>query len=420
MRKLLMALLIWMLLPGPLRVARAQDDELEALRLAAEAEAEQPVETEEETAKTTFKSGSLGLQTLNPEISVTGDIIGMYQSGDDSRPDWDFTFRGLGIHCEAYLDPYSRFKAAFPVSEGGATLGEAYFTRYGTLGGGSLTLGKFRQQFGVVNRWHKHGLDYVDFPLPLREVFGPGGLNQTGVSLDWNGPLGGASQEFTLQVTDGDNPRVFGENAENRPSILAHYKLNRDISASTYCEVGLTGLWGWNDEWVVDIPSPAPDTYDYDTRTARVYGIDFTVLWEPTYMMRYRNVEWRTELYCMDKDIRAPDGTTGRDSLRPWGVYTSLQAKVSRTVDVGGQLGYFRPDVKGYASTADLSLSPLAVTEDDAHRWLGALYLTWWQSPFVKFRVQYEREDGSGMGDPVDRVMLQCVFAAGPHKHERY
>jgi len=271
-----------------------------------------------------------------------------------------------------------------------------------------------------VNRWHKHGLDYVDFPLPLRQVFGPAGLNQTGLSLDWSGSLGGTSQELTLQITDGENASMFGENAENRPSILAHYKLNRDVSASTYCELGLTGLVGWNDKWVIDIASPAPDLYEYDTRATQVYGFDFTVLWEPTHMMRYRNFEWRTELYYAQKDIRAPDGMTGRDSLSPWGAYTSLQAKVSRTVDVGGQFGYFRPEVKSYASTADLSLAPLAVTEDGAHRWLGALYLTWWQSPFVKYRVQYEHEDGSGTGDPVDRVVLQCVFAAGPHKHERY
>ena len=29
-------------------------------------------------------------------------------------------------------------------------------------------------------------------------------------------------------------------------------------------------------------------------------------------------------------------------------------------------------------------------------------------------------EDGDGMGEPVNRIALQCVFAAGPHKHERY
>jgi len=423
LERLLIPLAALLLLLGPagrtLAQEKAADEELEALRRAAATEATQEPVAEEEVAETTFKSGGLGLQALNPEISVTGDFLGTARDGDDVEEHWDFAFRGLGLHLEAYLDPYSRFKAAVPISSEGAELGEAYFTRYGALWGGNLTLGKFRQQFGVVNRWHKHGLDYVDFPLPLRQVFGPGGLNQTGISLDWSGSLGSASQELTLQITDGDNPRMFGGNDESRPSVLAHYKLYRDVSASTYAEVGFTGLVGWNDTWVIDVAAPAPDTYEYDTRAAQVYGLDFTILWEPTYMMRYRNVEWRTEVYYVQKDIRAPDGS-GSDSLDPWGIYTSLQTKASRTMDLGVRFDYFRPEVKGYARTTYLSLSPLAVTEDGAHRWLGAFYVTWWQSPFVKFRIQYEHEDGDGMGEREDRVVFQCVFAAGPHKHERY
>jgi len=135
--------------------------------------------------------------------------------------------------------------------------------------------------------------------------------------------------------------------------------------------------------------------------------------------MRYRNLEWRTELYYVNKNILPPDGS-GKDTLNPWGVYSSLQSKVSRTVDVGVRADYYQPEVKSCASLDDLSLSPLAVAEDDAYRWLGAVYATWYQSPFVKFRVEYDHEDGKGMSEPEERIMLQCIFAAGPHKHERY
>jgi hypothetical protein len=416
------ALAAVLLLVGIARLTPAQEEsldaELEALRHAAGDRAAQEVPAREDVDATAFRSGGLGLQALNPEISVTGEFFGTYQSGDGSQPDWDFSFRGLGMHLEAYLDPYSRFKAAVPVSAEGAELGEAYYTRYGALGGGNLTLGKFRQQFGVVNRWHKHGLDFAEFPLPLRMVFGDGGLNQTGASADWSASRGASSAELTLQVTDGENARMFGQNDAHRPSALVRGKFFRDASASTYFELGLTGLIGWNDTWAVD--AIAPDDFEHATRVAQVYGIDFTILWEPVDRMRYRNVEWRTEFYYVHKEINAPD-QSGDDALNPWGAYTSLQAKLSRTVDLGIRFDYFQPEVKGYADIdADLSLSPLAVTEDDAHRWLGALYLTWWQSPFVKYRLQYEHEDGSGMGEGVDRVMFQCVFAAGPHKHERY
>ena len=45
-------------------------DELAALREAAKAKAAEGVGTEEKAEETTFRSGSLSLQALNPEISV--------------------------------------------------------------------------------------------------------------------------------------------------------------------------------------------------------------------------------------------------------------------------------------------------------------------------------------------------------------
>ena len=391
-----------------------QEEEIEALRRAAADEAEKEQKTEEEAEEKIFKSGSLGLQKLNPEISVTGDMLGSYESGNDAAVAWDTGFRGLGIHFEAYLDPYSRFKAAVPISPGGAELGEAYFTRYGLIGNTNLTLGKFRQQFGIVNRWHKHGLDWFDFPLALRSIFGPGGLNQIGLSFEASGSTGPVTHGLIVEVTDGDNPSMFGQNSKNRPSILANYKAYQDLSPSTYLEIGLTGLVGWNDTWTT------LDTTFTDTRTAAVYGVDLNLLWEPTGRMRYRNVQWRSEAYFADKEIEAPDGS-GADRLNPWGLYSLVQVKVSRTVEIGARYDYFQPDVKDYASfDSVLPMAPLAVVASDANRHLAGAWLTWWQSPFVKFRGGYTYETTEAEDSDVHSVTFQMVFAAGPHKHERY
>jgi hypothetical protein len=388
-------------------------EELEKLRREALREAEQT--SEEEPAETTvFKSGALGLQAMNPEISVSGDFLNIYRDGPSENEFTDFTFRGLGLHLESYLDPYSRFKAAVGAGPEGAELEEAYVMRYGVVGGLNLTLGKFRQQFGVVNRWHKHALDWADFPLPILLIFGDEGLNQTGFSGDWSGSAGGLSDGIEVQVTEGSNQSLFAQNARKRPSILAHYKLYRDISSSTYFELGMTGLVGWNDAW-----DTGGDMLEEETRDSEVYGLDCSVVWEPTDRMRYRNIEWRTEFYYVNKNVLAPD-SSGKATLNPWGVYTSLQAKMSRTVDVGARFDYYRPDVETFAAGPGVSLSPLAVTKDGAYRWQASPYITWWQSPFVKFRLEYDHEDGKGMGEREDRFIVQCVFAAGPHKHDRY
>ncbi len=397
--------------------AVAQDDELNSLRQAAQIEITNKDNNLDE--ETTFTSGALGLQKLNPELSVTGDILWNYTdiAGEDSRQ--DFTFRGLGLHLSSYLDPYTMFKAAIAFNENEAELGEAYMTRFGILPQLNLTLGKFRQQFGVVNRWHKHGLDQVDFPLALRQIFGNGGLNQTGASLEWTIPgVVGFSHTLITQITDGSNKRLFLENSDNKINALLHYKIYRDLSNSTYIELGASGLYGQNNAWQV-----LGNTVNKSLDTT-VAGIDLTVLWEPENRMRYRNFTWRSEAYFLNKDIMASNGI-GEDSISAWGAYTYVESKLSRTFILGIRGDYFVPDVKDYADYAapdgvSCSLKPLAVTESNPYRWQITPYITWHQSPFVHYRIEYDTSGGDGTGDDEQTIWLQCVFAAGPHKHERY
>jgi len=396
-----------------------EEDELAILRSLAETEAAKVEEKGEEPPETVFRSGALSLQALNPEISVTGDMLTLYRDQEGTRERSDFDFRTLGIHIESYLDPYTRFKSAVPVTESFSKLGEAYMTRFGVVPDLNLTLGKFRQQFGVVNRWHKHALDQVDFPLALRSIFGDGGLNQSGVSLDWTMPsIRETAQQLTLQVTDGENERLFDENSRNTPSVLMHYKNYRDISKDTYLELGLTSLVGWNDEWPV-LAGDGTWRTERDRLETWVLGGDLTVRWEPTERMRYRNLEWRSEAYYLDRGILDPYDLD-RDTLNAWGAYSYVQTKLTRTWDVGIRFDYYEPDSKDYAGLSEVSLSPLAVEDDDAYRWQVGPYVTWLQSPFVKFRLEYNHGDGEGMEEPEDVVFFQMVFSAGPHKHERY
>jgi hypothetical protein len=245
-------------------------------------------------------------------------------------------------------------------------------------------------------------------------VFGPGGLNQMGLSLEASGSTGALVHGLVIEVTDGDNPRMFGQNYKNRPSVLGNYKAYSDLSASTYVEIGLTGLIGWNDTW-----TRADSTFK-DTKPASVYGVDLNLLWEPTDRMRYRNIQWRSEAYLVDKKIEAPDGS-GEDRLNPWGFYSLLQTKVSRTVEIGVRYDYFQPDTKSYADLNDiLPIAPLAFVKDDADRHVAGAWVTWWQSPFVKFRGGYSYETTAAVDSDVHSLTFQLVFAAGPHKHERY
>ncbi len=289
-------------------------------------------------------------------------------------------------------------------------------TRFGVFEGGNLTFGKFRQQFGVVNRWHKHALDQFDFPLALRQIFGEGGLNQTGVSLDWVLPrLGKSSQDLTLQLTNGQNPRLFSGNTLGTPSFLVHYKNYRDISKDTYFEIGLSGLVGWRDEWDVDTGEGM--VTENDSLPTFVYGMDLNLLWEPTERMRYRNLVWRTELYILNREILAPDGS-GKDTIDAWGAYSYVQSKLNRTLDLGLRFDYYEPDTKGYVGLAPW-LIPHAFS-DSVTQWQVVPYLTWQQSPWVRWRIEYNHLEPGDIFEPEDIIYLQLIFAAGPHKHDRY
>ncbi len=149
---------------------KAEEDALSKLIEKAEATAK---EKKENKKTKVFKSGQRSLQAINPEISVTGDMFAQYSQyklNDALRN--GFIFRGLGLHFSSALDPFSTMKAALEFGQFGIDLGEAYITWMNVLPRVSVTAGKFRQQFGVINRWHVHALDQVDFPLALTTIFG--------------------------------------------------------------------------------------------------------------------------------------------------------------------------------------------------------------------------------------------------------
>lgn len=392
-------------------------DELTALRTQA-LDMLQTGSDFEKAENREFSAGNLSLQAENPEISVTGDFVYELKSSDGNRNNADASFRSLGLHYETYLDPYTKFKGAVPVLENDSMLGEAYITRYGVTNNLNITLGKFRQQFGVINRWHKHGLDFVNFPLSMRRILGDGGLNQNGISFEWNlGGNGKETRELTLQLNESSNASLFSGNEKGLPSLLTHYKSFRDIDADRYREIGLTAMAGANDSWNI---SQAGAVVKQDhTRPVLALGLDYTYLWEPADNMRYRNFLWRTELYGMRKEILRPDGG-GKDHINAWGGYTNLQWKIDRDLESGILLDYYHPDSKSYAALPGLSIAPLAFNENDPEEWQISPYLTWHQSPWVRYRLEFNYRSGNNIGPDEKKLMLQCIWSAGPHKHDRY
>lgn len=373
-----------------------EQDELE--KLLEEAETVANKEKEKKETKE-FKSGQRSLQAINPEISVVGDMYGQYIANDKSFTE-DLRsgafFRVLGLHFQSNLDPFSFTKVTIGISPVRMGFGEAYITWTKIFPGVGLTAGKFRQQFGVLNRWHVHALDQFEFPLALTTILGGEGLNQLGLSFDWTMPsIISDANTLTLQITNGQNEQLFSGSMFSFPAGLLHLKNYWDLSRDTYLELGLTGMLGKNNLRGYDEEG---NLILEDSRLTTLGGLDLTVFWEPLNQARYHSFIWRTELYYANKELM-------NDRIKAFGGYSYVEYKFDLQWQIGTRFDYTQP---------------FETENSSKYTWQVVPYITWWQSNWVKLRLQYNYLNGTEIPTAQNTIRLQIVFAAGPHKHDRY
>ncbi|MEJ2189625.1 MAG: hypothetical protein P8Y93_09460 [Acidobacteriota bacterium] len=372
--------------------------ELEQLRQAAQTEAATTTETEEVDTTTKFVSGTRMQSMLNPEISVTGDIF--FVGGEHEKEEMLADHFELDI--QSYLDPFTRMhlvvgyhgpehESSFGAeddeeevhSDEGFGIGEGYITWLQLPGHTSLTVGKKRQQFGVLNRWHRHALDQADWPWVISESFGEHGLVGTGVSMDWLMPrLWADTNELTVEIMNGNNDVAFAGSDWTKPTYLVFLKNYWDLTSDSYLEVDLTGMHGVTD-------NSGDLNHDF-------LALDFAYDWYPAGRELYHGFTARGMI------LRSWLDREDVGSLDSWGSYLYGQYKfASRWI---GGLRWDWVEDQRVADHETWGLTP---------------YLTFWQSEFVRLRGEftYERDNLFGTDRRFD---LQITFAAGPHKHESY
>ena len=364
----------------PAAATPSADDELAALRAAA-ASAAGPAETTPPVATAASEAApghERNLALLNPEISATGIFLGAASDADREQ----FDAREFELDVQSALDPFSRMRLTLAFGDGGVDVEEGW-VRYASLPGGlDLLAGRFRQRFGALNRQHLHALPQVDYPLALRTYLGEEGLAQTGLSLSWLLPHPFASaNELTLEVTDGDGEAFAGKDFQQL-SLLGHAKSYWDLSDASYLEWGLSGVAG-----------KGPLGGD-----RRIWGSDLTFNWTPPARAKYRDLTWRSEALLSQRE----DPLTGV-THDAWGGYTYLEGLVAANLSLGLRLdGVENPD------------------DPDLFAWSVVPYVTWWQSEYVRLRGELRHTQDDALADPVNEVLLQLTWAAGPHKHETY
>ena len=356
--------------------APAGDTSLAALRAAAAAAA--GTDTTQVKADTSGRTKFVGRERsqpqLNPEISATGDVrAGAHLPGVQHE---NFDAREFEVGFQSPLDPYSSTKIFVSFENGSVSIEEGYAYWTGLPGHIRFDIGKFRQQFGELNRWHLHALPETEYPLALRTYMGDDGLAGTGISL-YRAFGGLGTHELTAQVTRSESDQLFG--SSGRPTYLVHLLNFWQLTRSTYMQLGGTALYGTN-----------PDS---SLRT-KVGGVDFRLTWRPPAQALYREWTLRGELYALRKEY-AGSGTTRV------GWYAGTTYKLGQRWIAGARYDYVEDPLTGLITRQAIPS------------------LTLWESEWVELRAQYTWAKITGLPSTGD-FALQAVWAIGPHKHETY
>jgi hypothetical protein len=359
----------------PAPAAAAAGDELAALRAAASAARGDSSQRADTSAPTQFVGRERNQAQLNPEIGVTGDVRG-YATGRGVQRD-NFDAREFEIGFQSALDPYSHTKIFVSIEGGVASLEEGYAYWTGLPGRVRLDIGKFRQQFGELNRWHLHAVPESEYPLVLTSYLGEDGLAGTGISL-YRAFGGFGTHELTAQVTrSASDAELFGDGG--RPTYLAHLLNFWQLGGSTYMQLGGTALYGTN-----------PDS----ALRTRVGGIEFRLTWRPPLRAMYSEWTLRGELLALQKQVAGAGPTR-------LGGYLGTTYKLNQRFIAGLRYDYVESPEFGEITRQVIPS------------------LTMWQSEWVFLRAQYQWQRVAN-ATATHQIALQAVWAIGPHKHETY
>jgi hypothetical protein len=385
-----------------------EDDDLAALRAAAEAEAED-AETGAPAADTagagvftgggSFAQFQQFLNALNPRITVFGDMLAPIElTGNETEFDDRFSVREIEIDLRAAIDTYASGVLILGVEEeepGEYIIDaeEAYVTLDTLPWRLRAKIGRFFPAMGNANRLHTHDLPWSIRPYPNQDFLGGGeGWKENGAMLSWLAPpLGSLALTFTGWVLNGENPNVLAGSSSDDPAWMGRAEASFDFDGMNQITLGSTFLFGFNDE----------------------EGEQETKLTEVDVLLQHRPNAWLSavlmgELYYLEKEQAA--GTE-----YAFGAWVGLQAQPG--------LGYLWSPLQQTYLGVRYDWSDYDSQVEGAEQWSVSTYLSYYTTEFLRFRIGYEHRERASTfyGNPdEDRIYLQVTMVFGSHPAEPF
>jgi hypothetical protein len=327
---------------------------------------------------------------FNPQMAIVGDFAATLADRRGERRHADFREIEFGFKADA--DPFLTAEAYLGLhkEDGESHLEvEEAFGRYSNLGRGlSAKFGKFAAAFGRVQRNHTDQLNYLNYPLPIQDIFGEEGLRNVGGSFSYLFP-GSRFSELTLEVLDvGNEGPVFNNSDFSNPAYVAHYRTFFDFSEDVSGQLGFSylsapSLPGGSKKEI------APQGIAARPRRGDAFGVDYTMKWQPG--------GGRQTMFEAEAFWTKPGGF----DERAFGVFGRVAHE-------------FRPR---WFLTAGYDYSEIPSTEDKHHAWIGGVTLKvtefhHWRLVFEKIVSNFERDRNV--------LTLQFQWVIGSHPAHRY
>jgi hypothetical protein len=360
------------------------------------------------------------LNVFNPRLTVFGNgllrvddrKVFVEDDGDLERIDDRFSLRETELDLRGAIDPYAdgvvitaleeESPGEFEVSveEGYASIKNLPFLEAPPLGL-RLKVGRFRTEFGRINRLHTHDLPQSTRPLVVESFLGREGHIADGASgrillpslLDDE-----SAWELTLQAFQGGDIAV-AEDGTNDPAFLANLRWSRTFADTHFADI--SGIFSYGDS------DPEGE------RSVATYSIDALYKWKPL-----RGGEWRSlvlggQVFYSDREfveavgmsVDGDDaGLTEDRTSHPVGYFLFGQYQFTRRLFAGLRWDWTE-----------------AIANDDAERMAVQPYATYYFSEFLRLRLGWQHlwsdfadEDG------LDTLFGEVNFVFGGHPPEPF
>jgi hypothetical protein len=362
---------------------------------------------------------------LLPDISAVGDLIGdLSPKGSTQEGGTRFGVREVELAVQAVVDPYFRGDVFLGISDlEGIAIEQAFLTTTSLPNQLELRLGRFLMPFGKENTTHRHDLHTIEYPYVIQRFFGPEGFKGTGL---WGSRVFspfGFFQEFMVTTIDRLAPPT--------PGLLAIEPVNKslaglgysarlrnyvDLSESQNVELSFSALTGRQEQPLSETYTATLDNGLNATNARQsTLGADLTYRWRPLQQGLYKSFLLQSEVMHQinEKDpsvpvpgtcvedcplVTAPAGSYAGPTRNYTGAYVFARLQTGQRTFIGSRYDYVQdPTIDGRTLTA------------------GSVYLEWFPSEFSKLVAGYEgvSSDGSKF---LNRLLVQAVFALGPHK----